>query len=177
MMRLEKSRISTWAMVTLALACVLACKQNPSTVYVDNSRMMAESRIFIQVRDSMKLYEKSWQQDAETLKDSVEAYMSFIEKGGGGRNPKDQEAQKAEFRRRQEVLAQFVAAKKRKGEDLERNLMEPALRRVNGFLQEYCEQQGYDFILGTTVGGSILAANRKMDISEAFIKAMNESLK
>lgn len=174
------SLLMSFARYTLFLGGVialLACNSKEDLVYVDNARLMAESNLFSKVRDSLKAFEMNWKKEAEGLKDSVDSYMKFLEREGGGFTSKEKESRTLEFKKRQENLGRFIAAKKKMSGELENNLMQPALRRMNSYLQEYCESHGYKYILGTTSGGSILAARKDLDITSVLLKEMNASLK
>jgi Skp family chaperone for outer membrane proteins len=169
-------KISTGLVAAAAVMALFAC-QGGKTVYVDNSTMFAQAKVFITLRDSVQAFNESWRKPAEILKDSVDAYMKYL---SGLKSPVS-DAEKAkmekEFRTRQEALQTFVNANQKKATDLEKSLSESAFKKINALLQQYCDSKGYAMILGTTAGGNVLAADRKLDVTADVVTYLNAGSK
>ncbi len=56
----------------------------------------------------------------------------------------------------------------------EREMMTGVLNQINSFITEYGKQKGYDYILGTTSGGSILYGKPSNDITDDVLKELNQ---
>jgi Skp family chaperone for outer membrane proteins len=111
------------------------------------------------------------------LKDSVDQYMQKLSAMKTGVTDKERAALEKEFMERQQRFQSFADANRKNAAEKEKALTEAAVKKTNALLQEYCEKKNYDFILGTTVNGSILAANRSRDVTEDVIRYLNEQIK
>lgn len=56
----------------------------------------------------------------------------------------------------------------------EMELTQTSINQINSFVTKYGKAKGYDVILGTGSGGSILYGNESLDITEDFLKSLNE---
>jgi outer membrane protein len=68
--------------------------------------------------------------------------------------------------RRQSVGNELMEEQQKFNEELQ--------RRLDAFLEDYNKDKQYDYILSYAKGGSILLANKTLDITRDVIKGMNE---
>jgi outer membrane protein len=152
---------------------IAACDKTLSIRYVDNGRLFADAKAFVAVRDSVQSFNKIWQNEAKGLKDSVDAYMKNLSAVKGPVSDAEKQKLGKEFEERQNRFQRFAEANKKKSLELEKGLTESVVKKVNAVLQKYRDEKGYSLILGTTVGGNILAAEKDLDITEDVIKSVN----
>ena len=57
------------------------------------------------------------------------------------------------------------------GEDAQ--MTEEVLGQINGFVETYGRENGYDLILGTTQTGNLLYGREALDITEELLEALN----
>lgn len=170
-------RLAARLIAAASLLGLVACQQDAGIRYVDNARLFREVTAFVAVRDSVEAYKKEWQSHANPLKDSLDAYMKRV---GDNRSPlSDQQRQgvEAEFRARQDTLQRFVEGSQKRAAEMEKNLTDAAVKRVNAQLDRFREEKGYSVVLGTTVGGNILTAEKSLDVTDAIIQYVNAGLK
>jgi outer membrane protein len=168
--------MSLLAAFALALPILTAC-ESQRIVYVDTGAMFSKVKVFTDVRDSVMAFNETWKAPAMALKDSVDQYMQKLSAMKTAVSDKERAALEKEFLERQQRLQTFSEANQKKAAEKETALTEAAVKKTNALLQEYCEKQKYDIILGTTVNGSILAANRGLDVTEDVIRYLNEQIK
>lgn len=165
--------LKQFALLSILSSLFFGCKNEASIRYVDNARLFREVKSISVIQDSLKTFNESWQKPAHDLKDSVDAYMKRL---GATKKPlSDAERAKVEkeFKDRQEAFQKFVEANQKKAAEIDKNLSESAIKKVNAVLQDYRAQKGYAVILGTTTGGNILAADQKLDITDEVIQYVN----
>ena len=117
---------------------------------------------------------KDWKSKAQVLKDSLDAYMSTMGATFNTASAKDQQHMRAEIERRNQELAQFMKASQKITVDKEKELLEPTFKKINTFLKDYSEKEGYDVILGSTAGGNILSGRPRLDLTDRVIAELNK---
>lgn len=169
------------SIITLFILCLCAgmvtgC-QSEKTVYVDTGAMFARVNAYIAIRDSVSAFNESWKKPAMALKDSVDQYMQKLSALKSPISDKERAELEKEFRERQERFQTFAQANQKKASEKEKSMMDAAVKKTNALLQSYCEKKKYSFILGTTSTGSILAADRSLNVTEEIIAYLNEQIK
>jgi Skp family chaperone for outer membrane proteins len=161
----------------VAIVGLLGCKQEGRNAYVDNARLFREVKSFSVIQDSVKAFNQTWQSRAQVLKDSVDQYMKRIGSMQGGISNAERAKVEKEFQDRQTAFKDFVAANQKKASELDKEMSESAVKKVNAILQAYRDEKGYAIIFGTTTGGNILAADKSLDVTDDMIRYVNGKLK
>lgn len=117
---------------------------------------------------------QDWRAKAKVLNDSLVVYMSTMSGGFQKATPPEKDKMRAEMERRNQELAQFVKASQEKTTAREKELMGPALKKLNAFLKEYAGRKHCDVILGSTQGGNILARGPRLDLTDRILLELNK---
>jgi Skp family chaperone for outer membrane proteins len=141
--------------------------------YVDTSILMSQFNETKRSRTAIDSLNKDWQGKAKALKDSLDGFMTRMGSTYNRSSTKEQGTMKSELERRNQELAQYVKASQDRIGKKEKELMEPAIKKINAFLQELAAREKYDLIFGSTGTGNILAAGTRKDLTGAVITELN----
>ncbi|MEM7549575.1 MAG: OmpH family outer membrane protein [Bacteroidota bacterium] len=75
----------------------------------------------------------------------------------------------------QQQLIDYKSAIDEKIKAEDQKMMQAVLNQVNSFIKRYGKEEGYDVILGTTLSGSVLYGNDKLDITDELLIALNKN--
>ena len=67
-------------------------------------------------------------------------------------------------------LGQAIEEKAAKEETI---LLEGVFNKINAYIERYGAENGYDVIIGATLSGNILYANKATDVTDEIIKGLN----
>ena len=79
--------------------------------------------------------------------------------------------------RQKNELLRYSEATEQKAKLEDEKMTQGVLNQINGFIEEYGKENGYDIILGTTLSGSLLYSKQEMDITEQVLNRLNQSYK
>ena len=118
---------------------------------------------------------QQWQANKQTLEgDYQEALTKFKEESL--KLSEDEKAQRAShLRKLQENLEKYTISMSNLAGQEDENMTQAVLNQINSFLEEYGKRHGYDIIMGTTLSGNILYADKALDITERVLEALNKA--
>jgi outer membrane protein len=149
----------------------------PKIAYAETSVLLSEFSEAVKAKRQFEEAQKGWDGNLAKLNDSLTAGMDRMKRGYDQANAKTKDSLRADLQRRNEDLQRYANAVKKMSQDKEKELMDPVIKKMNGFLAQWGKGHGYDLILGTVAGGSILQANPQFNLTDRILQDMNSEYK
>lgn len=171
-----KQQISGLVALAVALGAIaLHFWQRPVKIaYAETSVLISEFNEAVAARKEFEEAQKGWDANLKLLNDSLMSAMESMKQTYDKAKPPARDSMRLTLQKRNDDLQRYTSAIKKMSQDKEKDLMEPVIRKMNGFLTIWGEEHGYDLILGTLTGGNILQANSKLNVTPRILKDLNE---
>jgi len=163
--------------ITAVAGLIHSRTQEKKIGYAETSVVLSEFTEAIKARKQFEESQKEWERNLKTLNDSMGAAMDRMKKGYDAAGKEERQRMQATLQQRNEDLQRYSNAVKKMSNDREKELMDPVIKKVNGFLELWGRQHGYDLIFGTMTGGNILQADPKLNLTVSILKDLNEQYK
>jgi outer membrane protein len=141
--------------------------------FVENGKIIENFSEAIKARKLLETEATALQKQVNAQQDSLKMIFDQFQAASAGRKAQLQ----AEFQRRNVQYNQVGQAAEQKSAQREAEIMTPVSQKINDFLDVWGHQHGYDFILGTTSNGSIVQANKKLNVTLQVIADLNKKYK
>lgn len=155
------------------IATFISSCSKQKIVYVDSNRLINETLITKAARDSINRVDSLLKKEKKILEDSISVYMEKMKKEYNQSSQRQMLEMRIEFERRNQNLGKHNNSSAYKITSLERELLQPLLTKMNDLIEAYRKEKGYSFILGTNASGSIAAADKKYDVTDAVVDYFN----
>lgn len=147
----------------------------PRVAYVDTARLMVSFSEAAKVERELKAEDEKWRANLKVLEDSVQAAAKRISAEFDKASPKRKRELQDLLSARNQQVNNFVQANRKRMEKLRQEKMQGIVAKVNAYISEYGEKEGYSIILGTATGGSILYGDtRGYDITSNIADGLNQ---
>lgn len=165
-----------FALAAAALAWNLTHKA-PKIAYAETSVILAEFSEAIQARKEFDAAQKTWNENLKGLNDSLSAAMEKAKAAFDQAKPAQKDSMQKALNQRNAELQNYANTVKQQAAEKDKELMDPVIKKVNGFLDLWGKQHGYDMIFGTMTGGNVLQANPALNVTAAVLKDLNAQYK
>ena len=149
----------------------------PKIVFIRTGQVMEQ---YLGTKEAEIIYKNRYNAFDSQL-DSIEmAYNAIVDQytlNKASMSKKEITAEELRLKNRYEEIQQFKAAGEQKLSDENNRYFEGVINQVNAFAKEYAIENNFDYILGTTKQGNLMYAKEEVDITDAFIKSLNEYYK
>lgn len=166
---------------TLALLVVVMAAstpltaQEPSMVFIDSERLRQEAPSLQTARQQMQ--ERMQQLEAEAdsalvpLQTEFQQMVTEFQQQQGMMTPERREEQEAALQQKQAELQQAGSQWEERAQQLQNEILAPALSRINEVIEGLRQERGYSFILDAASGG-VVAADPSLDITQEVLRRL-----
>jgi outer membrane protein len=174
-----KSHIFSVLALATAIGALIWHKMDrpPKIAYVETAVIMSQFSEAIKAKHQFEESQKEWDANLKRLNDSLMATMSRMKTEYDKAPVPDKKKMRDELDKRNDDYQRYTGAVKKMSQDKEQELMEPVIKKINGFLDIWGSQHGYDLIFGTMSGGNILQAKAAFNATSKVLYDMNEQYK
>ena len=157
----------------VGLAYLLSTKNNNSNIaYVETSVLIEGYEGTKVARKQFEEKSKVWQANTDTLMAQWKNELKAYEKERVNMSEKEIKLKEELLSNKQQQLAQYQEAMKRKAQEEDQNMTSTVMNDINDYLKEYGKKTGYTYILGAN-GGNIVYANEAENITEVVLNGLN----
>ncbi len=117
--------------------------------------------------------QKSWDINLKLFQDSIRAQVDLMNKSYNSMSPAQQSGARGRLDSLQDAFEEYQRRVKQLSVTKEQELMTPVLSKVNAFLKEWGDANGYTMVFGTLQGGNILYADTNANVTQAVLKDLN----
>ena len=173
---IKRNLISVAGLVLASLACGLFFFQRqsaPKIAYAETSVLLSEFSEAIKARKQFEASQIEWDANLKRLNDTLNASMARMKTDYDRAKPSGRDSMRAALQQSNEDLQRYSAAVKKLAQDKEKELMDPIIKKMNGYLSQWGKEHGYSMILGTMAGGNILQANQNLNLTSRILHDLN----
>ena len=166
-----------WISLALALlasgGAVWNFIKTPKVVYVETPVLLNQFNEAGVARKVFEEEQQKWDKVLTQYQDSIKAQVETMKKTFDSSTPAAQNQMRQKLSQMQAAFEDYQGRVRMMSQKKESELMQPVLEKANQFMKQWGQEKGYDLILGTMNGGSILYANEKINVTAPLIKDMN----
>lgn len=147
------------------------------TVYVRNGDVLEK---YIGLKEANTIYERKIEDNQGRLDTIIAAYQEKVHAFEGAKeNFRRKEKEEKEYKLRDEAqrIKNFEVATTEELAKEHEQLLTGVLNQVNAFAEIYAKEKGYDLVIGTTNSGNLMYGKSELDVTEDFIRRLNEYYK
>jgi outer membrane protein len=162
----------------LGLVFLTACRQETEkTAFVDLNKVVEEFDLMKKVKEDFNKKEEAFNKKYDSLALAwQQKYQSFAAKANRMSQAKAQKRYEALMAEQQQITMMQQQEAQKLQEELEK-ASEKASGKLKEFMKEYGKKHHYTYIFSRSELAGIAYGKEEKDITEAFIKALNESVK
>lgn len=149
-------------------------KSSPRVAYAENAVLMTEFSEAVSARKSFEGSQKEWDKNLKALNDSLTAHMEVMKRDYDGASKAAKDSLRFRLQKRNDDLQRYTEAVKQMAVEKEKELMDPVIRKLNAYLDQWGREHRYDLVLGTMTGGNILQANPRLNVTAQVLKDLND---
>ena len=155
-------------LIALGTGLLFALNSRTEIAYVNSNRVFAEFMLSKELKGKLDQTNEARKQVLDELDRKIKGLASVLE----------QNSQKTTVRDSLEQLVQTVAYKQEEytldNEQQATKYNEQIWTQLNQYLQDYCDEQGLDALLGADGSGSLLAGDKTLDRTDVVIQYINQ---
>jgi outer membrane protein len=145
-------------------------------VFINIDSVLNNYKMYVDIQEELqaklKASEDQLANQDKNLRKEVEDFQYKVGKQLVTRSEAD-EIQQTLARKEQELYQLQSNLQKKLGEE-QQVALNKVLNSIMGYLESIESEKKYKFVLGTTFGGNIFYANKKLNISNEVVKGLNE---
>lgn len=184
---MNKKYLPLWILVIIGF---VACNQPQSAghaatgenagkvAYVNTDTLMENYQFAKDLNEEFTKKQENMTADlnvkAKKVEDMIKSFQYRLQNNGFATRKRAEQEQRHIEKKRQELIELDQTLKNELAEDYQ-NLVNRLQDTIIKALEFFNETAGYDLILRTTKGGNVLLGNSKFDITEAFVKQLNDA--
>lgn len=147
----------------------------PKVGFVDSQALMSAFKEAHRVEQALQEEDQNWRKDLKVLEDTLKVFMDTMTVKYDRGDIKARRLMQEELALRNQQINNFTQANQKKMQQHRATKMATVYSKINVYMKEFGAKNGYDLILGTVQGGSILfGIGTKCDVSQAVIDGLNE---
>lgn len=165
--------ISVLALIIAIGALMSSRFSQPKIAYVDANVLLDNYEGMKTAKAVYQEKAQQWQANMDTLTKEFQQAVEAFEGGKASMTQKEQELSKQLISSKRDQLRDYQKAIQQQSQQEDLQITQRVLSEVNGMIQDYAEEKGYDLILGATGSGNIVYGDQPMDITQELVEVLN----
>lgn len=141
--------------------------------FVDSARLIENYEGMKVAREAFQQKSLQWQANIDTLTSEFKRAVDDFETSKSKLSTKEAELSRQLIETKRKQLVDYQQAIQQQAEQEDYQMTQKVLSEVNGLINDYAKQQGYDMVLGASGNGNIVYAKEYMDITEDVMDMLN----
>ena len=166
--------VTTALLVLVTIMMYLQFSTNTNIVYIDSNRLLANYQGMKDAQAEFQQKASTWQANVDTLMSEVQKSIMDYEKESAKMTKKEKELSRELIRTKQKQLGDYQSAIKDQSAQMDQEMTQKVLAKVNTFLTEYGKEKNYKVIFGATNAGNIIYADEAMNITDEVLEILNK---
>lgn len=146
----------------------------PKIGIVDNTVILAQFSEAIKARQSLEAQEAEWKKNLASIQDSLQAVMDTLTVKYPQAKEADRKSWQEKLNRWNSEYNRYMAAVEKARPEKQKEILNPVLEKVNGFVKNWARENGYEVILGTGNGGVVLSVSEAYNVSSQVVMELNK---
>ncbi len=141
--------------------------------YVDNNKIVMEYEGSKKAQDDLQVKITQWQANVDTLASELEQKVEAYKKRQAKLSVKAQKNKEEALYKLQQEFYQYREVMQQKAAEEDAKVTAEVVGKINDFVKEYAEKEGFIFIFGASGNGNIVFADPDFDITQKLIEELN----
>lgn len=167
---------TTLALVVAVMAAATpVAAQQASMVFIDSERLRQEAPSLQTARQQMQERMQQLEAQADSaltpLQTELQRLATEFQQQQGMMTPERRQEQQTAIQQKQAELQQAGSQWEQRAQQLQSEILAPALSRINEVIEGLRQERGYSFILDAAAGG-VVAADPSLDITQEVLRRL-----
>ncbi|MDR6809421.1 outer membrane protein [Dyadobacter sp. BE34] len=147
------------------------------TVYVQVDSLLKNYDFFKDTRKELENKNFQLENELTTKGRSLQNEVAFFQQRAATMTPEQARSTEAQLMKKQQDLVAYrdQSAQALGQEEAKKN--EELYKNIRSYIDKYNKENGYEYVLGYSLGGGILFANPSLDVTQKIIDGLNKEYK
>jgi outer membrane protein len=147
------------------------------TVYVQVDSLLKNYEFFKDTRKELENKNFQLENELTTKGRSLQNEVAFFQQKAQTMTPEQARSTEAQLMKKQQDLVAYrdQSAQALGMEEAKKN--EELYKNIRSYIDKYNKENGYEFVLGYSLGGGILFANPSLDVTQKILDGLNKEYK
>ena len=144
------------------------------TVYVQVDSLLTNYDFFKETKKELENKNFQLENELNTKGRSLQNEVAFFQQKAQTMTPEQARSTEAQLMKKQQDLVAYrdQAAQSLGQEEAKKN--EQLYKNIRAYIEKYNKENGYEYVLGYSLGGGILFANPSLDVTQKIIDGLNK---
>ena len=144
------------------------------TVYVQVDSLLKNYDFFKETKKELENRNFQLENELNTKGRSLQNEVAFFQQKAQTMTPEQARSTEAQLMKKQQDLVAYrdQAAQALGQEEAKKN--EQLYKNIRAYIEKYNKENGYEYVLGYSLGGGILFANPSLDVTQKIIDGLNK---
>jgi outer membrane protein len=157
----------------IVLVAFASCQEQQKIAFIDNGQVINDYQMKLDVEEQFKVKDDVFKKRMDSIGKAFQIEAQAFQMAAQNLSKKKQQEKYQELGQKQQSLQQQFQYEQQIMQQEFNVEMDSIISKVNTFVEDYGEKNGYTFILGKNGAGSVLYGSEAKDITEAVTKAIN----
>lgn len=154
-----------------------SCNEGPKIGYVDNVKLINEYQEKKDIEANLKAKIAQYEKRRDSLGQAFQLEIKDAEIKAANMSQTDLQKLQQEFQQKEQILTQRLQFEQGQISQESRTLNDSLKNKVIKFVKDYGKENGYDYILGSNEGGSVMFGKEEENLTEILLEKLNEQYK
>lgn len=161
----------------VVLVAASSCQEQQKIAFIDNGEVINDYQMKLDIEKKYENKNKTFSMRRDSIAQVYQAEVQTTQMRLSSMSPQKQQEESQMFQQKWQPVQQQMQREQQQMETMFSEEMDSVISKVNDFVEDYGEKNGYSFILGKNQAGSVVYGKEANDISEEVTKALNEAYK
>ncbi|NQX85235.1 MAG: OmpH family outer membrane protein [Flavobacteriaceae bacterium] len=160
-----------------AVLAFASCQQSAKIAYVDNSKLINEYQEKKDIEASLKVKIDAFQKRTDSLQKAFQFEVNEAEIKARRLSGKALQELSNDIQDKNAALQQRFQFEQGQIAQESQSKNDSLVKKVKTFIKDYGTKHGYEFILGSNEGGSVMFGKTEHDLTETLLELLNTEYK
>jgi outer membrane protein len=161
----------------IAVLAFTSCQQSVKIGYVDNSKLINEYQEKKDIEANLQLKIDAFQKRTDSLRQAFQMEINEAEIKARRMSQSDVQKLMKEFQDKEQALSQRVQFEQSQIAQESQAKNDSLIKKIKDFVKAYGTKNGYEYILGSNEGGSVMFGKENNDLTQTLLDALNAEYK
>jgi len=154
-----------------------SCQQPQKIGYVDNSKLINEYQEKKDIEAKLQAKIDAFQKRTDSLRQAFQLEINEAEIKARKMSQANVQKLSKELQDKENALSQRVQFEQQQIAQESQTKNDSLIKKVKDFVNDYGKSNGYNFILGSNEGGSVMFGQESSDLTQTLLEALNAAYK
>jgi len=161
----------------IAVLAFTSCQQPTKIGYVDNSKLINEYQEKKDIEANLQLKINAFQKRTDSLRQAFQMEINEAEIKARRMSQNDVQKLMKEFQDKEQALSQRVQFEQSQIAQESQAKNDSLIKKIKDYVKDYGTKNGYEYILGSNEGGSVMFGKAENDLTQTLLDALNAEYK